>query len=58
MNSLKANGIYDKYINKIRNKAEEDNAMNSVEDEIRRSLTNNDSDIIEKRKLYLKKLLR
>lgn len=47
MNSLKANGIYDKYMNKIRNKAEEDNAMNSVEDEIRRSLTNNDSDIIE-----------
>lgn len=45
MNSLKANGIYDKYMNKIRNKAEEENAMNSVEDEIRRNLAN--SDIIE-----------
>ena len=40
MNVLKAKGIYDKYMKKIRNVKEENNAMNSVEEEIRRNMMN------------------
>lgn len=38
MNALKANGIYNKYLAKKYNNQQEDNEMNSVEEEIRRSL--------------------